>query len=737
MLSFILAAGMCTFPGAEELSAEAPVYDEVASTGSSEDPALSYDEFTSLDDSGISVDEAAFPLSAEDSISADQEDFGSDLTGSEEFLSDELILPEEDGSDSVLFEESHASDLSADLLDDDLSDESDMMEDTPDASEPVEDIIELPAVQASLDNNVENIAGEDIAEDSLLSDDPDETGLGSITSPVAVSLGRQVNGTLTDTNTVDYYKVTLPSSGRLTLNATASIYRNYYYLYESTQTQRLWYEHYYWNEVTRQSNVSKSFDLTKGTYYFVVSRDGYNGSYNFTFTFQTAGETYTETGYGNDNSISAAHTVSFSKEYRAQLAKNDDKDFYRFTIATSGLVQIKVRANIYKMYVHLYNSDGQQMWYNHPYWNEASQEISTTYSFYLTSGTYYFSCSRDDYTGNYKTWVYFSSSNESFKESGNGTNNAISSANSVNLNQTYKGQLAFNDDRDFYSFNVTTTGEVTVNATAMLYRLYYIIYDSNGNEVWKYHAYWNEAVGKSTIAEKVTLSAGKYYFEVLKDGYEGNYTFSIAGKTAASTKLKAPVIKAVYNSVNGGDLYWNPVSGATGYIVYRFRAAEGTKKVTETNASTTHIYDTAIKNGCWGRVYHYYVVGVKNGTQGNWSKPAVLQRVAALSINTLTNSSSRAATAAWDVISGAENKAHGYQIQYAESTTDLFNRSGTFKYKTLSGRNSKSTVITGLTKGKTYYFRVRCYVNYTNSVTGAYTQTWSQYSTVRSLRISK
>lgn len=204
----------------------------------------------------------------------------------------------------------------------------------------------------------------------------------------------------------------------------------------------------------------------------------------------------------------------------------------------------------------------------------------------------------------------------------------------------------------------------------------------------------------------------------------------------AGKKLPAPVITGVYNSKNGGDIYWNRVSGAPGYIVYRFRAAEKTIKIAEVDSSTTHIYDRSILNNCWGRVYHYYVVAVRNGQAGNWSKPAVLQRVAAVEINSLTAASSTSARISWQVVSGAQNKAYGYQVQYAENSNDLFKRTGTFRYKDIRGRGNTSATVSGLKTGKTYYFRVRSYVEYTNSVNGAYTKTWSQYSNPKSLNVN-
>ena len=101
------------------------------------------------------------------------------------------------------------------------------------------------------------------------------------------------------------------------------------------------------------------------------------------------------------------------------------------------------------------------------------------------------------------------------------------------------------------------------------------------------------------------------------------------------------------------------------------------------------------------------------------------------------NDKAGAATLKWEVEEGA-NQAKGYEIQYAESRADLYAQSGTFKkVGGLDTRKSTTKTITGLTKGKTYYFRVRAYTYYTHSGTGVTTQTWSQHSKIVSVTISK
>ena len=201
--------------------------------------------------------------------------------------------------------------------------------------------------------------------------------------------------------------------------------------------------------------------------------------------------------------------------------------------------------------------------------------------------------------------------------------------------------------------------------------------------------------------------------------------------------LTATTINGLYNSTKGADIRWKDVEGATGYEVYRKRGGEGTTKVaTIMNTNTTHCYDSGIKDNCWGCVYNYYVVPVAGNIKGPKSDDVVLQRLAPMTLTSVKNTAAGKATVTWKC-SVNSNKANGYELQYAQSQADLSGRKGTYKAVTINGRNNLSRTISGLTKGKTYYFRIRCYVNYTNSKTGKTTKTWSQYSNVKNIKITK
>ncbi|MBQ9064732.1 MAG: leucine-rich repeat protein [Blautia sp.] len=192
-----------------------------------------------------------------------------------------------------------------------------------------------------------------------------------------------------------------------------------------------------------------------------------------------------------------------------------------------------------------------------------------------------------------------------------------------------------------------------------------------------------------------------------------------------------------YNSKNGADLHWNGVNNAQSYNIYRTNQGM-TQLIATVDKNTKSYMDTSIKTGCWGKVYVYYVCA----RYGSFTQPRypdlngkTLQRIAPMKITSAVSDAKGKATIKW-AVDGAENKAGGYELQYAESASDLFGRTRTFKaVGGLDKRTSLSKVVTGLKSGKTYYFRVRPYVVYEHSVTKVKTTTWGQYSPVVSLKI--
>ena len=214
-----------------------------------------------------------------------------------------------------------------------------------------------------------------------------------------------------------------------------------------------------------------------------------------------------------------------------------------------------------------------------------------------------------------------------------------------------------------------------------------------------------------------TATAGvKYTYAVraYKSTTKGAYT-------AKSMTRLAPVTPTLTNLSSGIYVKWAQVTGATGYYVYR-KAGSGSYSLVQkiTDGATVTFTDTAVKdkNG----VKYTYVVKAYRGTTKSAYTAKAIYRLTGVAISSATNAAAGSMTVNW-----AQNaKATGYQIQYA--TNSKFTSA---KIVTVSGASTLSKTIASLTKGSTYFVRVRVYKTVSSL------HYFSAWSTAKSVKIVK
>ena len=550
----------------------------------------------------------------------------------------------------------------------------------------------------------------------------------SISSATGISIGTTYNGSITSTNTADFYKFTISSSGNITLTSIAIIPWDYYRFYDSTG-ECIWYQ-YYTENGSGQSSIYKTFDLTKGTYYLEVEQYKGTGNYSFKIAFASAGESFTETGNGNNNTIAAANSISIGTSYKGQIAENDEKDFYKFIIGSSGKITLTSIAIIPWVYYRIYDRTGECIWYQF-YTENSSGQSSINEVFDLTKGTYYLEVARTSgNTGNYSFKIMFTSAGESFTETDNGSNNTIAAASTISVGTTYKGQIAKNDDKDFYKFTISSSGKYTLSSNAAITWLDYRIYDSMGDRIWN-NGYVANSAGNITVNETLDLSNGVYYLGVEQSsGYTGNYSFKIAPHSHSYTSRVTSA--TLYQN---GKINYECACGATKQtIIYYPRTISlSTSKYTY-NGQTRTPYVTV--KGSDGKVIsssNYtvrYASGRKNvGTyqvtitfKGNYSgtvSKSFTINPKSTSITSLT-AKSKGFKVKWKK---QTTQVSGYQIQY--STSKYFSNGTT---KTITKNSATSETLKGLKAKKKYYVRIRTY----KKVSGTkYYSSWSSAKTVK------
>ena len=394
----------------------------------------------------------------------------------------------------------------------------------------------------------------------------------SMSNATSISFGTTYNDSITDSAPQDFYKFTLSTSGRVNISLNAHFYCSNYYIYDSNGTL-VWNDDCrFWDGTTEIMNMNENVDLTSGTYYFCVERNVGTGDYNFKLSFTSANESFKEITEGSNNSFATASTISTDKNYIGQIADNDSKDFYKFTVSTSGRVNISLNAHFYCSNYYIYDSNGTLVWNDDcRFWNGTTEEMNMNENIDLTTGTYYFCVERNVGTGNYDFKLSYTAANESFKESINVNNNSLANASSISTGTNYNGQIAHNDAKDFYKFTLSQSGKVNISLTAYFYCSNYYIYDSNGTLVWNDDCrFWNGTTEKMNMNEDIVLTKGTYYFCVERNVGTGNYNFTI---TAPGSSIVTQKYTLTYNA-NGGS---NAPSSQTGGTTYTVSSAVPTR----------------------------------------------------------------------------------------------------------------------------------------------------------------
>ena len=215
----------------------------------------------------------------------------------------------------------------------------------------------------------------------------------------------------------------------------------------------------------------------------------------------------------------------------------------------------------------------------------------------------------------------------------------------------------------------------------------------------------------------------------------GTATVTIKGKSncTGSTKITFKIVPKKVSGVdaksvayNSAKISWNTISGVTGYEVFRSSSQNGTyTRIARVKKSTTTSYTD--KTLTAGLTYYYKVRAIKSVSgsyyNGFASSAASVRAVPnKVTISSLRNTKSKTASLVWNKQSGMT----GYQV-YASTRKS----SGYKKVATVKGANNVSFDHNPLTKGKTYYYKVRAY----KVVDGEYV--YGAFSSYKYIKISK
>lgn len=218
-----------------------------------------------------------------------------------------------------------------------------------------------------------------------------------INQAYGISVGGQIKGHMSMTDPVDFYRITMPSAGKLSITYLAGINRLGVTVYSENYSD-ITGETAYWDSASKTASGTMNFYLGAGTYYLRVvnsyeySDGGSNssdalGSYSFQTAVENAGVNHVEP----NNSLPQAVSVGMGQTVNGFIAQNDGVDYYRITVPSSGTLNVRATINLERLGIKFYNADYSEVDNGDftYYWDSASKSATETKTISLSSGTYY------------------------------------------------------------------------------------------------------------------------------------------------------------------------------------------------------------------------------------------------------------------------------------------------------------------------------------------------------------
>ncbi|MEK5066225.1 hypothetical protein [Cytobacillus sp. FSL R5-0596] len=351
-----------------------------------------------------------------------------------------------------------------------------------------------------------------------------EKAAASISDAKAINLNQIYKGVLKDYGQKDFYKFTVSAPGNITLaikqkhNSTwdGEIMNSSGQVFESFITD---------DSEMVSGDASRAVGLPAGTYYIKI--ENYSGAIGVNYEFKVQ---YTQSNYYEkefNDSLTAANAIELNKFYAGMLRRYDDKDFYKFTLTKPGNIKLLMgnqpdvtwyghiqdtKGNVYD---YLYTDDSEMVT------GDSAAEVG------LPAGTYYVKI--ENYSGGFETpyqmKVQYTATDYYEKE----FNNSITVANGLTVNKTYRGNLQYSDDKDFYKFTLTKPGNVALSIKQSPGTTWYThIQDTKGNTYTKIYTDDSEMI-EGNMAREVGLPKGTYYILIsnYSSGIDKPYEFQV------------------------------------------------------------------------------------------------------------------------------------------------------------------------------------------------------------------
>ncbi|MED3946250.1 hypothetical protein [Priestia aryabhattai] len=429
----------------------------------------------------------------------------------------------------------------------------------------------------------------------------------AISNAVQVELNKAYNGKLQQgKNEDDFYKFSLPSDGNVTLSVKqrdgvtweAKILNSKREVFQSLQTD---------DSELIEGNASAEVGLPKGTYYIEISSYDYS-SYDERYEFKVGFASSNNYEKEFNNSLATANIMNVNQTYKGNLSDSEDVDVYKITVPSDGNITLSMKQQPgVRWQAAIQTSSGKVI---EDLTTDDSELIDgyETRQVGLPKGLYYITVEYYSYGVDepYEIKAGFEKSDNYEKE----FNNSLTTANSMKLNQSYKGTLNNDDDKDVYKVDIPSNGNITVSLKQKAgFKWQVSILNSKSQEFDSFVTDDSELVeGYETM--QVGLPKGSYYIAVERysyatdEPYEIKTSFSSSNNyekefnnslTTANSISLSQLYKGTINSYGDTDVY-KVVVPNDGNVTLAMKQQEGASWQAKIQNSGGYVYKELVTN---------------------------------------------------------------------------------------------------------------------------------------------
>ncbi|MBL4931964.1 M4 family metallopeptidase [Clostridium paridis] len=413
----------------------------------------------------------------------------------------------------------------------------------------------------------------------------------------------------------------------------------------------------YYRAITSYMNADTDFAQEKNSLIQAATdlygaNSGEISAINSAFSAIGIGTVTVDDPYEPNDSIVTAYPINMGTSYNSYISTSSDEDYYKFNVNTVGNIRISM-ANLPQDYdLELYDANGSLVGYS-----TGSGTANEVINYNATN------------TGTYYIHVY--------------------SYSGYSTSQKYSLIVS----RPVTGITLDkTSGSLKAGETLTLTPIISPIDATNRNVSWTSS---NSLVAKVDSFGKV-YPVGNGTAIITATTADGNYK---ATCTITITTLEAPLslsTKSIsYDTIN---ISWGAVNGASGYEIYRSSSSVGTYSyLTSTTALSYNNTGLLTNSTYYYKVRAYKLVGTAK-VYSDFSTVVSAKPILSTPLNiSLTSINYRSFKIAWSGVSGA----NGYMIYRATPDHPTYSLIASTAYLNYTD--------SGLTLGKTYYYKLRAY----------------------------